>query len=130
MPQKPIADDVLQFLDANVDSIEQLEILRNLGEDPGKIWSADDLARVTQVEPSIMPAHLSALEGRGLVRTQTHEGRLACQYNLQTTQAAGMLTRLLQAYKEHPVTLIRIVYERADERLKAFAEAFRLRKEK
>jgi len=128
-PDKPIADDILRFIDANVDSIEQLEILRVLGEDDAKRWHVADLAKASQVNPSAIHAHLSALEHRGLIRTESVENQVVCQISPRNQSIAEMLARLLQAYKEHPVTMIRIVYDRADDRLKAFAEAFRLRKE-
>ena len=40
-----------------------------------------------------------------------------------------MLDRLFQAYRERPVTLIRMVYARPSAKVIALAEAFRIRKE-
>ena len=42
---------------------------------------------------------------------------------------ADLVVRLLQLYKERPVTLIKMVYARAKDPLRTFADAFRLRKE-
>jgi hypothetical protein len=40
-----------------------------------------------------------------------------------------LVDRLLQLYRERPVTMIKMVYERAKDPLRKFADAFRLRKE-
>ncbi len=128
-PENPIPEELLRFIDANVESVEQLEILRILGEAPAKQWNACDLARDSQIHPSSIAAQLAALESRGLLKTEMPDGQLVCAYGPKTAQLKGSLTQLLQFYKERPVTLIKVVYARADHRLNAFAEAFRLRKE-
>jgi DNA-binding transcriptional ArsR family regulator len=127
-PIDPVPEELVRFIDANVESVEQLEILRNLGENPGKPWSADELAAASQTQPSRIGAHLTALESRGLLTTQTQDGRQVYRYGPRTVEAEKLLRQLLEFYKERPVTLIKIIYARADDRLKAFADAFRLRK--
>ena len=51
----------------------------------------------------------------------------ASAFGPATPELTAAATKLLQFYRERPVTLIRIIYARANDRLKAFAEAFRLR---
>jgi DNA-binding MarR family transcriptional regulator len=125
----PIPDEVKRFLEANIDSLEQLEILRLLGEDPQKEWHAADLAREAQTPLPTIGAHLSALQARGLLTTQTRGADLLCRYGPSTPELRNRLDQLLQVYRERPVTMINLVYSRARETLKSFAEAFRLRKE-
>jgi DNA-binding MarR family transcriptional regulator len=128
-PDIPISDEILQFIDANVESIEQLEILRILGEDEARSWRTAELAHATQVQPAALAKHLSALEQRGLVRLQQSEAETVSQLSPRTKSVAESLQKLLRAYREHPVTVIRCVYYRADDRLRAFSDAFRFRKE-
>lgn len=40
-----------------------------------------------------------------------------------------MVARLLQIYRQRPVSMIKLVYKRAKDSLRAFADAFRFRKE-
>lgn len=109
--------------------MEQLEILRILGETPDVAHAVRDLARQAQIEDSAIAGHLAAMEQRGLLKTQTVEARAVCCHAPRTGELRDLVQRLLQLYRERPVTLIRLVYARTDERLKAFAESFRLRKE-
>jgi DNA-binding MarR family transcriptional regulator len=125
----PTFPDLFRFIDANVESLDQLEILRVIGESPDKQWSAVELAKESQVRSAAIAGHLAALESRGLVKTTTQEAQLVCVYAPRTPELQNMLSQMLQLYRERPVTLIRMVSSRADERLKAFADAFRLGKE-
>jgi DNA-binding MarR family transcriptional regulator len=127
-PAGGFPEKVLRFIETNVDSIEQLEILRLLGEQPERQWSAASMAAESQIVESAIAAQLAALENRGLLRTLTLEGNLHCVYAPKTPEIEAPLKELLQLYKERPVTLIKIVYARTAH-LKAFADAFRVRKE-
>jgi DNA-binding transcriptional ArsR family regulator len=124
-----IPDELLAFIDANVESVEQLEILRVLSETPASKHGADDLARACQIQPSAIAAHLAVLEQRGLLIAQQLGSQTLCTYGAHTKEKERMLGQLLQYYKERPVTLIKLIYARMDIRLKAFADAFRLRKD-
>lgn len=126
---EPFPEDVARFLYDNVESIDQLEILRVLGEDRDREWDAVALAAAVQSEPQAVRAHLAALHARGLLTTTTQGAGLSCRYGVRTPELEGMVGRLLQIYQERPVTMIKMVYERAKDPLRAFADAFRIRKE-
>ncbi len=125
----PIPDEVRRFLDENVESIDQLEILRILSETPDKEWLARDLARMTQTPPETAAASLTALHARGLLALETRGDLLLARRGARTPGLEAQVDRLLQLYRERPVTMIKLVYARANERLRAFADAFKIRKE-
>jgi hypothetical protein len=125
----PFPEDVKRFLDANVETIEQLEILRILGEDRQREWPTGELAREVQAQPPVLRVHLTALHGRGLVALETRGADLVCRYGPKTPELEAGLDRFLQAYRERPVTTINLVYARARDVLRTFADAFRIRKE-
>jgi predicted ArsR family transcriptional regulator len=126
---EPLPDDVRRFLDANVESIEQLEILRVLAESSEAEWDADALARAIQAPPADAAAHLAALHARGLVALRTEGAGARGRHGARSPELAAGVERLLRCYRERPVTMIKVVYARANERLRAFADAFKLRKE-
>jgi DNA-binding MarR family transcriptional regulator len=126
---QPLLEEVKRFLEANIESVDQLEILRLLGEDPHKEWQAEELAREAQTTPAAIAMHLAALHTRGLLGTRTQEIHLFCRYGPATPELAEKVERLLQVYRERPVTMIKLVYARSKDMLKTFAEAFRLKRE-
>src|SRR5688572_11806740 len=103
-PVDPFPEEIRRFLDGNVESVEQLEVLRVLGEDPAREWSAADLAGEVQATPEALAAHLAALHRRGLLVSTTRDAGLYCRYGPHTPELEGMLGRLLGLYRERPVT--------------------------
>lgn len=126
---QPLPDEVKRFLETNIDSVDQLEILRVLGEDPQKEWSAKELAREAQTPPQSIAAHLEALRSRGLLLAPVRESNLFCRFGPATPELLNEVQRLLQVYRERPVTMIKLVSARAKDALQTFADAFRLKKE-
>jgi hypothetical protein len=125
----PLPEEVKRFLEANIDSVDQLEILRVLGEDPQKEWHAPALAREVQSAPQSIDWHLAALNARGLLVLQKRGSELFCRYGPNNPELAERTAQLLQVYRERPVTMIKLVYATARDPLKTFADAFRLKKE-
>jgi hypothetical protein len=125
-----IPDDVVAFLDANVESFEQLELLRMLGEARDKEWQIDALAKEVQVDVPTATRHLAALCARGLITRVATGSEIAYRFGCQTPKLERKLADTLQVYNERPVTMIKLVYAQASNPLRAFADAFRVRKEK
>ena len=126
---EPFPEDVARFLYDNVESIDQLEILRVLGEERQKEWDTAALAAEVQAKPEAVRAHLAAMQARGLLAITTRGTGLSCRHGARSPELEDMVGRLLQLYRERPVTMIKMVYERAMDPLRAFADAFRIRKE-
>lgn len=122
-------EDVVRFLSTHVESIDQLEILRVFGEAPEREWSATALAAEVQTSPRAAMAHVAALRGRGLLHTEAIGQDVVCRYSPATPELDARVRRVLQFYRERPVSMIKLVYAQADDPLRAFADAFRLRKE-
>jgi hypothetical protein len=124
----PFPDDVRAFLEGNIDCLEQLETLRILGGDPTREWSAADMAREAQTNAELMDGHLAALQARGLLTSARRQGVVYCRHGARTPELREKLDRLLELYRQRPVTMIRMVYEKSSSALRTFADAFRLRK--
>lgn len=125
----PFPDDVRQFLDSAVASVEQLEILRILGEDLAREWGADELGAQIQSTLEMTQADLTALEARGVLRCVRREGRVFCRLSPHSPELESQIRRLLELYRQRPVTMIRMVYERKGSALRDFSDAFKFKKE-
>jgi hypothetical protein len=116
-------------MNTHIESIDQLEILRVLGEDREKEWDSAALAGEVQADPHAVRAHLAAMQARGLLATTARGAALACRYGVATPGLEAMVGDLLRMYKERPVSMIKMVYSRAKDPLRDFSDAFRIRKE-
>ncbi len=125
----PIPEDIKRFIEMNIDSVDQLEILRVLGEDPLKEWGATALVQEVQTQVETLGQHLAALQARGLLVIKTQGSELYCSYGASHPEVEDMINKLLRVYRERPVTMINLVYAKARRDLQSFADAFRLKKE-
>jgi hypothetical protein len=122
-------DEIRRFLDGFIESIDQLEILRLLGENPQREWTAAALAAEVQAEPAAVAGHLAAMRARGLVATAARGADVVGRHGPASPELGELIGRVLQQYRERPVSMIKYVYARAKDPLRNFADAFRFRKE-
>lgn len=115
-------ENVRRFIDERVASIDQLEILRLLWENPAAVWTEAALAAELQIPPAEAAAQLAALQARGLLRAGA-----PYQYGPRDPDLDGVLRLTLQHYRERPVSMIKLVAARAKDPLRSFADAFRVR---
>jgi hypothetical protein len=125
----PFPEDVRQFLQDCIASVEQLEILRVLGESPTREWSDDEIRGQAQVSVQSIHGHLKALEGRGILRCRRSGTQVYCQLGAVSPELDDKVRRMLEIYRQRPVTMIRMVYDGAGSSLRDFADSFRLRKQ-
>ena len=125
---EPIPEDVRQFLDRSIESIDQLEVLRVLGDDRAAEWTVAKLGEVVQGDPAAIGGHVAALHARGLLAAEKRGADWVCRYGPRD-DLEPQVARLLQCYRERPVSMIKLVYARAKDPLRSFADAFRLRGE-
>jgi hypothetical protein len=124
-----IPDEVARFVRDHIHSVEQFEILRILADDPDEWRLAADLAREIQAPLPRTVEHLAALEERQLVRTELRQGTPAARHGPHTPELDACLRSALDFYRTRPVSMIKLVYQLANERVRAFADAFKVRKD-
>lgn len=125
---EPIPEKTFRFLEQNIDSVDQLELLRLLATDRDKEWSCATLAQAAQTHPHTIARHLEILERRGLVGV-VRQPDVTYRYGVRSPAVDSELTFLLRLYNERPVSIIRLIYTRNQSTWCRFAEALRLRKE-
>jgi Mn-dependent DtxR family transcriptional regulator len=63
-----LPQEVNQFLVAHIDSVEQLEALILMSEDPGRAWTAAELSKRLKTSPRSVEVRLALLVERGLLQ--------------------------------------------------------------
>lgn len=128
MAGNPIPDDVLEFIDRHVTSIDLLEILLLLRTRGERTWSAAEVSRELRSNEQAAGDRLNSLRSAGLVEQVAG----AEQKYLYAPASAGLdllVSRLDQCYRDYRLRVIERVFTKPDE-LRSFAEAFRIRKER
>jgi AraC-like DNA-binding protein len=120
-----LPQDVHQFLHRNIDSVEQLEVLILLLEHPDRGWSPDEVARVLYSHPASIARRLAMLLGQDLLR----EIEPGCyQYAPRTGELHATVLRVSEMYRERRVAVVTLIASKPIENVRAFSDAFRIRR--
>ena len=128
--QDELPPDVRAFIAEYLDSVVQLETLLMLHAAPGREWDADDVARDLRIDRAWADGQLVGLCEQGLaVRSDAGEGR-RYRYAPAAAAAGAAVDGLARAYAERRVTVISLIFAKPADSLRAFSDAFRIRKDK
>jgi hypothetical protein len=119
-----LPDKVLQFLAANIASVEQLEILLMLRAGHDRSWNSREIYQRVMTNVRSIEQSLKKLCEQEQVR-QVSEGQYQFIIN---TDLERVLEELAAAYKEMPTRILSALYGRPSSEMKAFADAFKIKK--
>jgi hypothetical protein len=122
-----VSDQVKQFISNYIASVAQLEILLLLHINPKQKWSSAEIARELRIEPAGAQVQLNALAASGLVKQDPAD---SYQFAPQSPELEAATVALAQAYLMRRVTVIGLIFSKpSDDKIRAFSDAFRLRKD-
>jgi hypothetical protein len=128
-----ITAPVKQFITEHIDSVMQLEILLLLAGQPGRVWTAADLAQQLRIDATWVDGQLRGMAAAGLVAvTEVQPSVPAPQfrYEPRTPDLTKTVGDLAHAYADRRVTVIGLIFSKPVDKIRSFADAFRLRKDK
>ena len=123
-----IPPEVAAFIAKYVGSVVQLESLLLLEADPGRGWTADEVARELRIDPAWAAAQLDILCGQAIVGYTGDQVR-HFRYSPSDARTRETVAALAKAYAERRVTVISLIFAKPAVGLRAFADAFRIRKD-
>jgi hypothetical protein len=122
-----LGPEVLQLIGECIDSLESLEALALLYRSPDTFWSADAVAAQIGARADIVAQKLQQLAAAGLLARA--KDSVAYRYAPAALASCEGADLLLQAFAKRRVDVVNAIYSSNLERLRAFSNAFRLKKE-
>lgn len=107
----------------------QLELLLLLQANPSRAWTAPEVAQQLRIEPSWATGQLGELSSRGLL-APAPDAPEAYRYAPNPPELDATVVQLSKDYAERRVTVITLIFSKPVDKLRTFADAFRLRKDK
>ena len=123
---EPLPAAVIAFLDEQIFSVAQLEVLLLVRDAGGDVRSADDLARESYLPSRSITPWLDALVGRRLLEAVDGGYR----YAPADESLRAALDEVADCYARRRVSVTRHVYTSKEDPAQRFADAFRFRKDK
>ena len=119
--------DVRGFIQDCIPHVDAAELLLILTRDKGRAFSVTELTcelKHSDLSEAAVEKYLATFMECGLIAREHGTYRLAPV----TPEYDDILTELGRLYNEQPVTLVRMIYAPKDDRLRAFADAFKIKK--
>jgi hypothetical protein len=121
-------DDVQSFLSEHISSVAQLEVLLLLRSRRDQEWTPAEVAKALYTTPDIVAEQLADLQRRGLLAV-TDGSNLHYRYWPSTPELDASVERLDVTYRERRVAVITYIYSQPVDKVRTFADAFRLRRD-
>ncbi len=123
-----LPEAVRRFIADHIDSVEQLEILLLLFHHPERSWTAEAVARELRISALSAGDRLKDMARSTLLaRVQGSEGEY--RYAPENQQQGVVVAGLAAAYSERRVTVINLIFSKPIDKIRTFADAFRLRRD-
>jgi hypothetical protein len=126
--EEKIPETVRRFIIEHINSVEALEILLLLFNAQSDEWSATEVSRKLCTSVESATARLNELQ-LGKLLLAISADPVKYRFNSGDDQLIALVGELEKVYKERRVSVISLIYSKPSEPLRAFADAFRLRKE-
>jgi hypothetical protein len=129
MEDSAFSDEFCRFIQTALPSVDAAELLLALYEAPDTWWTPAALAAKLRPASNISDAdalrHMEQFQARGLIAVGPDK---RVQFRPADDTLRDQVRTLAQAYRERPVTLIRMIYALRDTKIQSFADAFKLRR--
>ena len=129
MEYADFSDEFCRFIQAAIPAVDAAELLLILQGSPERWWEPAEALRMLPPGAALgeteAARYFEILRTRGLIALDA--GR-RMQYRPADETLATHVRTLASAYRERPVTLIRVIYAMRDSKIRSFADAFKLRK--
>lgn len=119
--------DIQEMLSKYIDSVGLLEALILIFDFPEREWTPEELSRELRSNNVSAAKQLARLAQSGFVLPT--ETKNAFIYSQQNPNLHQEVERLRTYYKEMSVAVIAYIYSQPQDKLKSFADAFKLRKD-
>ncbi len=125
MTREPIPADIQDFIVRHVDSVTQLEALLLLRGNPGETWDLSRTARRLYTTEQEVAEVLALLCADGLLSVNNGIYR----YDCATPEERSLVDRLADIYSRQLIPVTNMIHAKP-RRIRQFADAFRLRKDR
>ncbi len=124
---EPLPQNVRDFILKYIDSVEQLETLLLLQSEKSRQWTADEVAERLRIAAESAASRLESMCANGFGEEQQQAGRKVYKYNGAAQD--GTIDALSVCYRQYRVRVITAIFSKPIDRVRTFADAFKIRRD-
>lgn len=123
MPKREFSAAFRTFVNKNITSVEQIEVLLILHANPDRVWTVGEISAILRSSPYAIESRMPGLIAAKLAKA----GDEGFQY-AASGRAHAFVETLQDEYSARRFSVIEMVFSKPDP-LQSFADAFRLKEE-
>ncbi len=127
MSSQGIPQNVSQFIVDHIHSVEQLETLLLLHADPAKEWTAEQVAAELRTSTDAARLRLAELKRVPCVE-EISSTPPKFRFASSNAPLCPIVDGVARQYKDRRVSVISLIYTKPSTELRAFSDAFRIKK--
>lgn len=124
-----IPEEVRAFLVECIGSVGQLELLFILYQNKHREWSAETISTEISLEhrphPAMATKQMEHLYSKGILRKVNN----FFSYSPRNEFINSKIEKLFQIYQDRPVSIVTVIFNQPEDKLKGFADAFKFKKD-
>jgi hypothetical protein len=126
-----IPDEIFNFVNLHIDSVEKLEILLFLFKNPEKSWTAQAISDRIRTHPSSIAQKLGDLHKVDLLTLEKTAANadLLYKFNSNNLKFVNLVDGLNRCNSERRVSLINLIFSKPQSKVQGFADAFKFKRE-
>jgi hypothetical protein len=125
-----IPQEVRAFITEHIGSVLQLELLLLLQKKRDRDFDAAEVVQELRIDPSWAAGQLDDLCAIGILACDESNGTRRYRYSPKTPLLDSAVRSLDRAYTDRRVSVISLIFSKPTDKLRSFADAFRVRKDK
>jgi hypothetical protein len=125
-----IPDYVTEFIGNHVDSVELIDVLLLLKRNRGREWTAEEVSQRLYTTPNSAANRLEALRSSGVAAGDDSSRQTTYRYAPRDGNLDRAVNGLEDAYGARRTTVINLIFSKPTEKIRTFADAFRIREDK
>jgi DNA-binding transcriptional ArsR family regulator len=126
---REVPESVQQFIAKFIHSVSELEVLLLLRDRVAEPLTVEDIGRALLMHRPAIEPRLESLRASNLLTVQESGGIRYYQYAPQTSELKLATEEVAQWYSTHPVAITTLIFSKPIDKMRVFADSFRLRKE-
>lgn len=122
-------DALRAFIREHIPDVDAAEILLQLAREPAREYDVPgllDRLRPSAISDATARRYLTLFQERGLVAASAAGGLY--RYSPSSPGEDACVQALMRVFNARPVTMVRMIYALRDEKIRSFADAFRIKK--
>ena len=125
-----LPEHVERFITDHIDSVELIDVLLLLKRTPSRAWTPEEVSERLYTTPASAANRLQALRASAIVTADETQAKTAYRYQPSLPGLIRAVEGLEEAYGARRTTVINLIFSKPSDKIRTFADAFRIREDK